>query len=442
MPGRRSPSSSTAPWGLDAVELAELLRGRRVGAVEVLDAYLARIGAENPRLNAVIHIDADGAYAAARKADARSRPLGPLHGMPMTLKDSHRVRGMPTVVGNPAAPRRPAQADGAVAARLRAAGAVIFGKTNVAKDLGDFGSDNPVFGQTVNPVAEGRTPGGSSGGAAAALAARLTPLEVGSDLAGSVRIPAAFCGIFGLKPSTTAISTAGHITQPALHSRGGGVNALVAVGPMARTAQDVELLFDVLTGIPGSRRRRDVGHPRLGTLRTLGEVPIQRDVEDALETVSSAASRAGGRVTSVASPVPPHELHAQWVAVHGAASEHGRSWRAARPLVARQRDAMRRTWLAWMRGFDAILMPVAMRTAFAHQPAGGLIDVDGQPVRYWLLARLTEPANLFDLPAIVFPAGHDGDGMPIGLQLIGPPGSERRLIHLAGWLSELGGRSR
>ena len=174
----------TDPIAVSATRLAAAIRRREVSATEAVGAHVKRIGRLNLAINAVIHLDEERALAAAGRADAVRDLRGPLHGIPMTLKDSHRVAGMPTVVGNPAASRAPASHDGFVAERLRAAGAILIGKTNVARDLADFQTDNPVFGRTNNPWDPSRTPGGSSGGASAALAARLTPLEVGSDIAG------------------------------------------------------------------------------------------------------------------------------------------------------------------------------------------------------------------------------------------------------------------
>ncbi|HXH06052.1 MAG TPA: amidase family protein, partial [Vicinamibacterales bacterium] len=248
--------SATEITSLGADALAALIRRRRLGAVEALEAYLRRIDAVNPALNAIIHLDAERAMARAQTLDARCRPLGPLHGIPMTLKDAHRVRGMPTRVGDPEAPTTTARTDGAVAARLRAAGAVLIGKTNVSRNLADFGAQNPIHGRTAHPADPSRTPGGSSGGAAAALAAYLTPLEVGSDLAGSIRIPAAFCGIVGLKPSMGLVPVAGHVSDPVRHPRGGGSNVLTSVGPMARTLDDLDLLLRVLTGRSSRTHRR------------------------------------------------------------------------------------------------------------------------------------------------------------------------------------------
>src|SRR5690242_9928318 len=191
------------PCMTTATELARLIRSGQLSALEATRAHLDRVAARNGALTAVVSLDPDQALRAAGAADAalaRGDDVGPLHGVPMTLKDGHDVAGLRTTIGAPELDRM-ADADGAVAARLRAAGAVIMGHTNVAARLADYQSCNPIFGCTSNPWDTDRTAGGSSGGAAAALAAGMTPLEVGSDLAGSLRQPAHFCGVYGLKPT-------------------------------------------------------------------------------------------------------------------------------------------------------------------------------------------------------------------------------------------------
>src|SRR5215211_3397694 len=201
-------SSGDGPCELPARVLAGRLRRRQLTAVEALEAHLERIEKHNPALNAVVSLDTDLARAAAEAADAalgRDEVPGPLHGVPMTLKDGHDVAGLRTTVGTVELDRV-ADEDGTVAARLRAAGAIIIGHTNVAPWLADYQSANPVFGRTSNPWDTGRTAGGSSGGAAAALAAGMTPLEVASDLAGSARLPAHFCGVYGLNTTENHVS--------------------------------------------------------------------------------------------------------------------------------------------------------------------------------------------------------------------------------------------
>jgi amidase len=417
---------SDDPTQLSASQLAAAITARSISPAEAVRAYLERIERLNPSLNAVIHLDAERALA-----DAARPPAGRLSGVPMTLKDSHRVAGMPTVVGNPDAPRAPAPRDGFVASRLRAEGAILLGKTNVARDLADFQTSNPVHGRTNNPWDVARTPGGSSGGAAAAVAAHLSPIEVGSDLAGSVRLPAAFCGVIGLKPTLGAISTRGHVTEPVSHPRGGGVGTLAAMGPIARGFDDVALLLEVLAG----RAPDAVFEPTstsIGVIPRFERLPVEESIGRAITELAREARRNGILVEHVAPPDDLREQHRTWVDLYAAAGS-GR-------VHAGLRDRQRRVRAAWdelLRDHDALLLPAVMCTAFTHRPTGEPIEVDGHPVAYWRLAAYLEPFNLAGLPAITFPVGADGSGLPIGVQLVCAPGRDRWLVRAAEWLAAL-----
>lgn len=225
-----------------ATELATRIRQREVRATELLEACLARIAKYNPSLNAIVTLDEEGARERVREADAalaRGETWGQLHGVPMTLKDGHSVAGMRTTAGfEPLSDYVPHE-DGTVAARLKAAGAIIVGKTNVPVLQDNFQTDNPIFGRTNNPWNLDHTPGGSGGGACAVVAAGLVALEVGSDLGGSIRIPAHFCGVFGLKPTEHRVSLAGHI--PDLPGSPRGIRIMNAIGPHARYVDDLSL---------------------------------------------------------------------------------------------------------------------------------------------------------------------------------------------------------
>lgn len=231
-------------------ELANAIRTKQLSAVEALEAYMAQIERHNPNLNAVVHLDAEQACEKARQADealARGKVWGPLHGVPYTLKDAHSTAGMPTTVGFPLLADYIPNEDSTVAARLKAAGGILIGKSNVHIMLSDpLQTINPLFGRTNNPWDTNRTPGGSSGGAAAALASGMTPFEIGTDLAGSIRIPAHFTGLFGLKPTEHRVSLAGLIPDP--HGLPRSVRLMSSIGPMARTVEDLALLYSIIAG--------------------------------------------------------------------------------------------------------------------------------------------------------------------------------------------------
>ena len=231
-------------------ELAAAIRAGDVSAAEVLEAHLAQINRHNRTLNAIVTMDAEGARDRARVADealTRGEVWGPLHGIPFTLKDAHATAGMRTTSGFPPLDHVPDE-DGTVAARLKAAGGILLGKTNLAALLADFQSSNPIFGRTNNPWDAARTPGGSSGGAAAALASGMTPFEIGTDLSGSIRIPAHFCGLFGLKPTEHRVPLTGLI--PGLPPSP-SVRIMSCIGPMARSVEDLALLYSIIAGPDG-----------------------------------------------------------------------------------------------------------------------------------------------------------------------------------------------
>jgi Asp-tRNA(Asn)/Glu-tRNA(Gln) amidotransferase A subunit family amidase len=239
------------PCGLPARVLARRLRRQQLTAAEALEAHLEQIETHNTALNAVVSLDTDRARTLAKAADAalgRGEIWGPLHGVPMTLKDGHDVAGLRTTVGTVQLDQM-ADQDGTVAARLRAAGAIIIGHTNVPPWLADYQSANPIFGRTANPWDTERTAGGSSGGAAAALAASMTPLEIGSDLAGSLRLPAHFCGVYGLKTTEHRVPLTGFFRPPDGVPR--SVRIMSCLGPMARDLGDLQLALAIIAGPDG-----------------------------------------------------------------------------------------------------------------------------------------------------------------------------------------------
>ena len=437
--------------------LADRLRRREVSAVEALDAHLDRIGRFNPALNAVVWMDADRARDQASAADAaiqRGELLGPLHGVPMTLKDGHDIAGMRTTVGTFELDRV-AAADGAVAARLRAAGANLIGHTNVAAWLADYQSVNPVFGRTANPWDTGRTPGGSSGGAAAALASGMTPLEVGSDLAGSLRLPPHFCGVYGLKTTEHRVPQTGFFLPTELAPR--SVRIMSALGPLARDLGDLELALTIIAGpdwhdgdvppVPlGSRQGRGLEGLRLAVAPTLPGATVASAVRQQVERVAAAAADAGAQVSERLPEVDWDALHQLFgdllAAVTGIFDPAADLREEQRSLAwyleaLGRRDRFIAAWQGFFEEVDALLLPPAMTTAFTHRDDDGPIDVDGQPAAYGGHGQLLVFCNLTGLPGLVAPAGL-ADGLPVGIQLVGPLWSEIRLLEIADGLEQAG----
>lgn len=466
-----------------AVELARMIREKELGAVELTRYFIQRIERLDPSIHAVVVRDFDRALAAAARADAelaRGERPGPLHGVPVTVKESYDVVGLPTTWGAPEHAHHLARTDAALVERLRAAGAIILGKTNVPFMLADFQSYNEIYGMTRNPWDPARTPGGSSGGATAALATGLTGLEHGSDIGGSIRNPAHFCGVYGHKPTYGIVPTQGHGIP------GIAENADMAVcGPLARSAEDLAVALDVVAG-PSSLQapgwRLELPAPRRTTLRGLRVAvwptdptsPVADEIAERAEQVAAALARAGAVVSDRARPafVPSEHrrLYAELAnAVMGAslfddgyepteqradAQDPGDD---SRPAAVRSPGLDHRTWLAsdgkrteirrqWQRFFDewdVLVCPIMATTAFAHDHRPfpeRTIEVDGVAQAYFDQVFWAGLATLAYLPATVFPTGLSRTGLPIGLQAIGAAFEDRTTIEVARLLGQaLGG---
>src|SRR5499426_3062024 len=344
-------SDRTDPFA-SAVDMLAALRARRLSAVELLELHQRRIARHNLELNAVVEPDFDRARGDADAADAR-RARGedaPLSGLPMTLKESINVRGLRTTAGMSEWKDFRSEHDAPVTTRVKAAGAVVMAKTNVPQMLSDWQSANPVYGRTNNPWDPARTPGGSTGGGAAALAAGLTPLEFGSDIGGSIRVPAAFCGVCGHRPSETAMPRSGQFPMPPMP------NAAVVMGvqgPMARAAADLELALDVaasaeagedvawrLTPLP-ARRERVAGF-RVAVLPSLEWMPVDAEIAAALDAVTSQLGQVGCKVQMMQPEIlGDHREHYALYLTLLAAVTSARlpaEQRAARLAVMRSRD--------------------------------------------------------------------------------------------------------
>ncbi|UCI19556.1 amidase [Mesorhizobium sp. B2-1-8] len=441
-----------------ATELATAIRNRKISAVEALDAHLARIDRHNPAVNAVISLDRDNARERAKKADAalaRGEALGPLHGVPFTLKDMHETFGMRTTVGFPPFADYVAKEDSPVVIRLKAAGGVLMAKTNVATMLSDWQSDNPLFGRTCNPWNLQRTPGGSSGGAAAAVCTGMTPFDVGTDMQDSIRLPAAFCGVYGLKPTEHRVSLAGAFPDPGGAAR--GVRLMSCLGPLARSVDDLSLIYRIIAGPDGhdtdpapvpveAMPKLDLQTSRIAFALSFPGFPVAGDISAAVENLARQLQDACAIIEEA--KLPKLDLHddlAEGGALIGMMMEAAQETPEQPTSVSRWFEALARrdkSILAWDRFFedwDALLCPVAMTTAFPHCAPGTAIKVDGKDQSYWMLPAYGAVFNYSGHPALSMPCGQDSAGLPIGLQLVGKRWSEARLLAIAKAMEPLAG---
>jgi amidase len=442
-----------------AGELVEALATRKVGALELTDAAIARIEDRDRAINAVVVRDFDRARESARAADAALArgERRPLLGLPMTVKESNEVEGLPSTWGSPAFSGWVASKDAVAVARLKAAGAVILGKTNVPPFLADWQSTNLVYGRTKNPWDLSRSPGGSSGGSAAAVAAGMTPLELGSDIGGSIRVPAAFCGVYGHKPSYGVVPMRGH-SPPGLD---GGPIALAVVGPLARSAADLDLALGVVAGpephdavgyalkLP-SPRHADLADYRVLIVDQHPAVATDSEIGGALDGLAGRLDALGCPVSRASDLLPDLAgQHAVFTAMVGAAMSRGtpqgttmnaHEWmnlQDAQTLIRRQ-------WTALFAAFDVVIMPAFGTAAFPHddEPDGTkrTLTIDGQPTPYFNQIAWPGVALLPHLPATAAPIGFTRGGLPIGAQIVGPYLEDRTTIAFAGLLArEFGG---
>ncbi|MEP6730131.1 MAG: amidase family protein [bacterium] len=429
--------------------LAASIKARDVSAGEVLDAHLAQIDTHNGALNAVVTMDVERARARAREADdalARGELWGPLHGVPFTLKDAHATAGMRTTTGFPPFDHVPLH-DGTVAARLKAAGGILVGKTNVAMLLSDYQSVNPVFGRTNNPWNVGRTPGGSSGGAAAAIAAGMTSFDVGTDMAGSVRVPAHFCGVFGLKPTEHRISLDGVVPDP--HNTPRPVRIVSCVGPMARTIEDLDLLHRILAGpdghdmdvppVPiGGARGVEIKNLRIAYAPMIPGIPVATDIRAAIEALAEQLARRGAAITEA--PLPEIEVEKDLQSLGALIGMMTSAFQpnGKKPATLAQylealvrRDRSIAAWDQFFEEWDVLLMPPSMTTAFPHCEPGTQLQVDGNGVDYMAVGAHASLFNYSGHPAVTMPYRLDRDGLPIGVQLVGKRWDEGRLLGIA-----------
>jgi amidase len=403
--------------------MVSMVRDGSISAGELLEAHLREIEQRNPTIHAFVEVFADRA-----REEARRKPRGLLGGVPITVKDSFDIAGAPTRAGSRLRSSQPASADSAAVARLRAEGAIVIGKTNTPELLASYETDNFLTGRTNHPLDPERTPGGSSGGEAAAIASFCSPGGLASDGGGSIRVPAHFCGIAGLKPTPGRISVAGHF--PPLEDPAG----LAVVGPMARNARDLRLLFSVLAGSSG----RVPDQPRsIGIWEQFYKVPADPEI---LAAVRRAGALLGARefrpeglerapnvwavlFANWLSPVVRKLAEGREAELHWTLREALGPQPSPEQVVANlaERDRLRESLLREMEEVPIIVMPVCGITAFRHREPRGLFKAVMPAVL----------ANVLGLPAITVSMGLSSSGMPIGVQLLGRPFEDELLLEVA-----------
>jgi len=461
-----------------ATEMLRALDAGEVSSSELVDLHIRQIEKVDEELNAIPVKTFDRAREGAAEADRR-RARGeraPLLGVPLTLKESEQTAGLPQTAGISEFEGYAPASDGRAAARVFEAGACLLGKTNIPVALGDWQADSPVYGRTNNPWDLTRTPGGSTGGGGAALASGMTPLEVGSDIGGSIRVPATYCGVYGHRPSETAIPKSGGFPMADLPNP---AFLLGVQGPLARSAVDLTLLFDVMIGpdvgediawrleLPRPRHER-LGDFRVALLPSLLDVPPAASVGAALEEIGTLLAKEGATVEQARPDLDMTSYFHDYVRMLQIMTSIGMSpaERRARAADLRKsgdpvsdamadgfemdaqtflrlvatREAARVRWQEFFTDWDVVIAPNSLDSAFPHQAgpfAGRTLVVDGTEVPYFANIIYAMPPIFAGLPATAFPAGRDGSGLPIGLQAIGPYLEDRTTIEFARLVGEV-----
>lgn len=468
-----------------AVELAQAIRTKRIGSLELLEHFLARVERYNPALNALAVPDVERARSRAREADAalaRGESWGPLHGLPMTVKESYNVAGLPTTWGAPELKDNVPETNALAVDRLLGAGAVLFGKSNVPLMLADFQSYNKLYGTTNNPWDHGRTPGGSSGGSAAMLAAGLTGLEAGSDIGGSIRNPAHYCGVYGHKPTWGILPPRGHALPGVLTP-----SDISVVGPLARGPEDLALALDVMAGpdrLDATGWQLELPAPRHGSLGNYRVAvwlddpmsPVDREVTDRLQAVVEALARCGAKIDEKARPpidkaaaysiylkllqavmsarkpeaafrealekaaALPADDSSQSAQMLRASVMYYREWAAANEA----RTHLRWRWAEFFEDYDVLLCPISATAAFPHDHSedadARTLRVNGREVPYFQQLFWAGLFGVALLPSTIAPAGRTPAGLPVGVQIVGPALGDRMTIDFARLLAqEIGG---
>jgi amidase len=472
-----------------ACELAKAIKNRVLTSVQLLESYKERIERFNPEINAIVSTNFDSAMKKARAADKaldEGEIKGPLHGIPITIKDNLEVTGFPCTAGASEFENYHPTKNADLVNPLLKAGAIVIGKSNLPRFAEDFQTYNGIFGQTNNPWDATRTPGGSSGGAAAAVAAGLTTLDIGNDLGGSIRLPAHFCGVYGHKPSFGIVPWRGLVPPtPGVFSDDYLPNMDIAVnGPIARSPEDLAMVLDLIVR-PGKTERKawsiKLPPPRRKKLKEFKvgfwlddpACPVGESVITRIRRVADALSNTGVRIEekhpkinfdrsfdlftsllgSIRGQSAPREIFNKWLETPSAESDLPENFQSRQISGATQRhrdwlnrDAerqiIRQKWGEFFKEFDVMLCPVAPVTAFPHDHSSWFkreIEINGEVYPYSNIMGWTGLTGLAYLPSVTAPIGISSKGLPIGVQIVGPFLEDKTAIQFAVLLKDLVG---
>jgi amidase len=461
---------------LTAMQAATAVRTGQIKSIDLVNILLERIGKENPVLNAVVTLDPESACQQAKAADEAvqtGHATGALHGVPITIKDSFETVGMRTTSGFPPFANRIPGEDAPPVRRLREAGAIILGKTNLPTLASGIQSNNPVFGRTNNPWDLARTPGGSSGGAAAAIAARLSFLELGSDIGGSIRIPAHFCGVYGLKCTGGRVSGKGHLASPrplAIPKEWQALTQLASMGPLARSVADLRLAFPLIAepGTPGLEQVpvKPLSGMRVAWTDDFGGAPLDNESRQLMRALVDRLSQAGCQVEyrsdagfdyeeawfiagaclgAINTLFQPALMQQMRKIIGPVLSRSGHphplqlglyTGMTLRPKtianILKQRVTLIEQCETFLANWDAWICPVFPTPAFTHRKPDATIEVDGKPIAQ-LLANLLDSIifNVTGQPVVTIPVGMTSQGLPVGVQMVGHRWQEMALFNAA-----------
>ena len=468
-----------------ANELLSSIRDKKISSVELLEALLRRIENINPQINAVVTLDSERALKKAKEADtdlAKGKNWGLLHGLPMTIKDAYEVEGVVSTGGNPIWKNNIPSKNAEAVQRLVNEGAIIFGKTNVPLNSADLQSYNEIYGTTNNPWDLDKTPGGSSGGSAAALASGMTPLELGSDIGGSIRTPAHFCGLFGHKPSYNIVSEVGHLPPPPGLVLTG--NGLSVAGPLARSPEDIELVLGILAApqeqdniawkltLPEPRTKK-IEDLRVAVWSDDEYAEVDSEISKLIEETAQDLNSAGARVENAVLPFKLQDLDTiynnllQPVMSAGvprdqlkeidefaktvSKDDHSTHAKVARGIsilardhmvVQAQREMIRQQWREFFTKYDILLCPTCVVPAFNHDHANfaeRFLLINNKQREYWNSLIWAGPAIMGKLPVTNTPIGLTQAGLPVGVQVVGPFLEDKTTIEASKMIRDLRG---